>query len=99
MPMPPLHIDPPHTALIIELMQNDACHPDGAYARNGVSPSPIQAMLPALVRTAETCRARGIAVIATKLTILTDLAGRAVGAGPITAVRPFLLQEGLRDGS
>jgi nicotinamidase-related amidase len=94
-----LYIDPHHTALIIELMQNDACHPDGVYARNGVSPAPIQAIVPPQVRVAEACRASGVAVIATKLTILTDLAGRAVGAKPILAVRSFLKQSGLRDGT
>jgi len=95
----PLQIDPPHTALIIELMQNDACHSDGIYARNGVSPAPIQLIVPAQVRVAEACHASGVAIIATKLTILTDLAGAAAGAGPIATVRPFLLHDGLRDGT
>ena len=94
-----LNIDPPHTALIIELMQNDACHADGVYARNGVSPAPIAPLVPVQVRVAEACRAQGVAIIATKLTILTDLAGKAVGAGPIASVRPFLLKDGLRDGT
>src|SRR5689334_4586893 len=94
-----LAIDPPRTALIVELMQNDACHADGIYARNGVSPAPMAHIVPAQVRVAQACGARGIAVIATKLTILTDLAGAGVGAGPITAVRPFLLHDGLRDGT
>jgi nicotinamidase-related amidase len=91
--------DPRHTALLIELMQNDACHPEGIYARNGVSPEPIMQMVPTQARVAMACRERGIAIIATKLTILTDLSGRAVGAGPIVAVRPFLLDDGLRDGT
>jgi ureidoacrylate peracid hydrolase len=95
----PLNVDPRHTALIIELMQNDACHANGAYARSGVSPEPIAAIVPAQVRVAEACRARGVAIIATKLTILTNLDGKAVGAGPIASVRPFLLQDGLRDGT
>jgi nicotinamidase-related amidase len=94
-----LLVEPRHAALIIELMQNDACHADGVYARNGVSPAPIRAIVPAQVRVAEACRAAGVAVIATRLTILTDLAGETVGARPILAVRPFLEQSGLRDGT
>jgi nicotinamidase-related amidase len=87
------------TGLVIELMQNDACHRNGIYARNGVTPESIELMVPTMVRVALVCRERRIPIIATRLTILTDLDGRAVGAGPIVAVRPFLLRDGLRDGS
>jgi ureidoacrylate peracid hydrolase len=94
-----LQIEPGSAGLIIELMQNDNCHPDGIYARNGVPPSGIQAMVPTMARVADACRAHRIPVIATRLTVLTDLAGRGVGAGPIAAVRPFLLEDGLRAGA
>src|SRR2546429_9623414 len=98
MPNTQLHIDPAATGVIVELMQNDNCHPDGIYARNGVPPSGIQAMVPTMVRVAEACRVHHIPIIATRLTVLTDLAGRAVGAGPIAAVRTFLLGDGVHAG-
>jgi nicotinamidase-related amidase len=95
----PLQIEPGAAALIVELMQNDNCHPDGIYARNGVPPSGILEVVPTMVDVANACRAHRIPIIATKLTILTNLDGQAVGAGPTAAVRPFLLEDGLRDGS
>ena len=97
--MSELRVDPGSAGLIVELMQNDNCHPDGIYARNGVPPSGIREMVPTMVRVAEACRTHRIPIIATRLTVLTDLDGRAVGAGPIAAVRPFFWQDGLRDGS
>jgi nicotinamidase-related amidase len=98
-PVKELRIDPGSAALIVELMQNDNCHRDGIYARNGVPPTGIEEMIPTMVRVVAACRAHRIPIIATKLTVLTDLDGRAVGAGPIAAVRPFFMEDGLRNGS
>src|SRR5262245_11825033 len=94
-----LQIKPGRTGLVIELRQNDACHREGIYAGNGVTPEAIDLIVPNMVRVALACRARHVPIIATRLTILTDPDGRAVGAGPILAVRPFLQRDGLRDGS
>lgn len=86
-------------ALIIELMQNDNVDRVGAYARHGLPPDAIELALPKMRRVCEAFKRRGWPVVATKLTIMTDLDGRPMGHEVLASYRPFFLEEGFRDGT
>lgn len=56
-------VDPKTAALVVIDVQNDFCHPQGAFAKNGLGVSLAQEMLPALRRLMEEARAAGVPVI------------------------------------
>lgn len=87
------------TVLMVMDMQNDFCRRDGVFARHGLKPDAIEPVIPRIARVMEACRRRRVPIIASKLTILTDLDGQAMGLGHLAHLRPFLAQEGFRDGS
>ncbi len=82
-------------AFIILCMQNDLCHPEGVYARHGLKPAHIPHILPNIVKTALFCKEQRIPVIASSLSIITDLEGNAC-IGGVKKIRPFLAAEGFR---
>jgi nicotinamidase-related amidase len=49
-------ISPRHTTLVIVDMQNDLCHPDGAFARGGLDLRDIQNAIPNVIRTVDAAR-------------------------------------------
>lgn len=85
--------------LMVMDMQGDFCNRDGVFARNGFSVDPIQMIIPRIARVMEECRRRRIPIVASKLTVLTDLDGQAMGLGHLAHLRPFLAKEGFRDGT
>lgn len=85
--------------LMVMDMQGDFCNRDGVFARNGFSVDPIQMIIPRIARAMEECRRRRIPIVASKLTVLTDLDGQAMGLGHLAHLRPFLAKEGFRDGT
>jgi ureidoacrylate peracid hydrolase len=87
------------TVLMVMDMQRDFCDRTGVFARHGFKVDAIEAIIPSVRRVMEACRRRRIPVIASKLTVLTDLDGRAMGLGHLAHLRPFLAREGFRDGS
>lgn len=97
--MPERYFDPGKTGVIIEIMQNEFASPDGEFWKNGLSGESVQRIIPALRRLCEASKRARIPIIATRLTILTDLDGRAVGLGDLANMRPFLVQAGLREGT
>jgi ureidoacrylate peracid hydrolase len=93
------HFDPRRTGLIVEIMQNEFASPEGEFWKHGLSGESVQRIIPNLRRVLEACKAARIPIIATRLTVLTDLDGRAVGLGDLANMRPFLVEAGLREGS
>jgi nicotinamidase-related amidase len=47
----------------------------------------------------DACRARRIPIVATQLTVLTDLDGKAMGLGHLRQLRPWMVDEGFRAGT
>ena len=84
------------TVLMVMDMQRDFCGRDGVFARNGFSVEAIEAIVPRIVRVMEVCRRHRVPIIASKLTVLTDLDGSAMGLGHLAQLRPFLAKEGFR---
>lgn len=87
------------TVLMVMDMQRDFCRRDGVFARNGFSVEAIQAIVPAVARVMHECRRRRIPIIASKLTVLEDLDGKAMGLGHLATLRPFLAEGGFRAGT
>ncbi len=90
---------PTPIALLILDMQNDLCHPEGVYARHGLAANHVSVILPNLINTIHFCHKNKIPVIATQLTVLTDLDSKAMGLGIYSKLRPFLEKEGFRPGT
>lgn len=87
------------TVLMVMDMQGDFCNRDGAFARNGFKVDAIEAIVPRIAKVMEECQRRRIPIVASKLTILTDLDGNAMGLGHLAHLRPFLAKEGFRVGT
>jgi len=83
-------------ALLILDMQNDLCHPEGAYAKNGLAATHIPVIIPNVANVVHYCHKNRIPVIATQLTVLSDLDGVTMGLGIYSKLRPFLEKEGFR---
>lgn len=92
-------MDLQRTVLMVMDMQRDFCDADGAYARHGFDVSPVEPLVPRIARVMGACRARRIPILATQLTILTDLDGRAMGLGHLRELRPWMVDEGFRAGT
>lgn len=60
--------DPSKAALLLVDLQNDFCHPEGAYGRRGRDMRAIQAMIPRLKRLAEDAREAGVQLIFVRTT-------------------------------
>ncbi len=87
------------SALLILDMQNDLCHPEGVFSKNGLLSNAIQKIVPNIIDITNFCKENNIPIIATQLTILENLQKQAIGLGIYKKIRPFLENEGLRLGS
>lgn len=56
-------VDPRQAALLVVDMQNDFCHPEGAFAKRGLDISMVQAMIPTLHEVMDEARRVGVPVI------------------------------------
>ena len=90
--------EPPVILMVMD-MQNDFCSRDGVFARNGFSVEAIEAIVPRIKPVMEACLEARIPIVATRLTILEDLDGKAMGLGHLRTLRPFLAEEGFRADS
>jgi len=85
--------------LLILDIQNDLCHEDGIYAKNGLSASNIKTIIPNITEIMHFCHKIKVPIIASKLTILTDHNNNPIGLGSLGRQRPFLEKEGFREGT
>lgn len=85
--------------LMVMDMQNDFCDRKGVFARNNFSVAAIDAIIPNIKRVMEAAKTKKIPIVATELTVLEDLDGKAMGLGHLLKLRPFLVQEGFRAGT
>ena len=56
-------IDPTSSALLVVDMQNDFCHPEGAFAKRGLDISLAQRIVPTVLRLMEVAREAGVPVV------------------------------------
>ena len=93
-----MEIEPPVILMVMD-MQNDFCNREGAFARAGFSVEGIEAIVPTVKTVIEACAEVRIPIVATRLTILEDLDGKAMGMGHLRTLRPFLVESGFRAGT
>jgi len=55
--------DPRHSAVVVVDMQNDFCHPEGHFPKNGKDVSAMTASVPPLVEFVRAAQARGVMVV------------------------------------
>ncbi|MBI2874467.1 MAG: cysteine hydrolase [Firmicutes bacterium] len=56
-------VDPANAAVVIVDMQNDYCHPDGAFAKDGHDIAMVETMLPRLATFLERAREAGVHLV------------------------------------
>ena len=61
-------VDPREAALVVIDVQNDFCHEDGAFAKNGTDAGPKQAIVPALKELIRVARSVGTPVVFVRTT-------------------------------
>lgn len=87
-------------ALVVIDLQNDYCHPDGVYARNGLTCFSASSAIEATGRSVRRAKECGIPVIYARMMWRSDETGYPIDAGLIVEhSRPFLRNEGLRRGT
>lgn len=64
-------------------LQNDFCHPDGVYGRGAAGfshvPKAASEIMPRVIEVMRACKEADVPIVATRLLVLTDKKGRAIG--------------------
>ncbi len=93
-----LDVDPGRTALLLVDLQNDFIHPEGTYARNGVTAAEIGSLPAALVPAIAAARDADMPIVATLFTIVAGPEGPII-AQHLRELRPFLSEGDFASGS
>src|SRR5262245_9640515 len=80
-------------------MTNDFGHPDGVYARNGVTCAAFGDAVAAAAGVLDAAITAGVPTIVASQVIFADREGRAVTGGGLVEGRPWLEFDGLRPGT
>jgi len=89
-----------NSALVVVDLQNDYCHDNGTYPRNGFKCFDIERVVQATVSAIARCKEQQIPVIYIRMAWNSDARGYPIDAGLIVdESRPFLRHEGLRRGT
>ena len=94
-----MKLDLRKTALLIIDMQNDYCHPQGVFHRNGLIIDNVDQTISHQKKVIDFGKRFKIPIIYLRWVIRVDSNGKPVDAGLYTKIRPFLLKEGLRQGT
>jgi ureidoacrylate peracid hydrolase len=57
------YLEPKRSAVLVIDMQNDFCHPEGAFGKGGANLQPTYEMVPALATFVDTARSLGVAIV------------------------------------
>jgi nicotinamidase-related amidase len=82
--------EPSAMALLICDLQNDFCHPAGAYGRAGLGTREIAALPGRIAPLARSMRAQGGWIVATQFTLIPGRAGTPIISPHLQTLRPFL---------
>lgn len=57
------YLEPKKSAVLVVDMQNDFCHPEGAFGKRGLNLQPAQEMVPGLARFIDAARSLDVAIV------------------------------------
>ena len=97
--MPNVTFEPRTTALLLCDMQNDFLHPQGAYARGGVTSTAVTALPARLAEVAAALRSSGGCVVSTHFTLVPERNGEPMISKHLRRLRPFLRAGDFASGS
>lgn len=86
-------------AFLILDLQNDSCHKEGVFHKNGLDASFVAKIIPNIVSMIYFCKKNNIPIIAIQHTVMENLQKEAMGMGVYKKIFPFINNEGLRDGT
>ncbi len=92
-------LDPARTGLLIVDLQNDFCHPQGAYARGGQANADIAALPERVLPVAEALRGKGGWIVSTQFTLVPGKRGEPFISPHLKKLRPFLGKGDFAPGS
>ena len=92
-------LQPATTALVLVDLQNDFLHPDGAYARAGMTSELLGALPARLAPVAEAMRRAGGWIVSTHFTLVPGRAGEPLISDHLRVLRPFLGRGDFAPGS
>jgi len=87
------------SAFLILDIQNDICHKDGIFNKNGLNSDPSKKIIPNIVEMMYFCKKHDITTIAIQHTILEDSQKKAIGLGIYEKMLPFTQNYGLRQNT
>src|SRR5215467_9705201 len=90
---------PASTAIVLCDLQNDFLHPNGAYARAGVSAPEIAALPARLKPVADAMRRAGGWIVSTHFTLVPGRGGEPLILPHLKKLRPFLAKGDFAPGS
>ena len=90
---------PVKTALLIIDMQNDICHQEGVFSKNGLTSSSISMIIPNLTEVINFCKKVAVPVISIRLTVFEDVHHHPAGLKNMQKLYPFLAKEGCREAT
>ncbi|MFA6119478.1 MAG: isochorismatase family cysteine hydrolase [Parachlamydiales bacterium] len=83
-------------AFIILDIQNDFCHTDGVFNKNGLDAAYSRKIIPNISDMIYFCKNAKIPIIALQQTILENFEKQAIGLGYLKKMFPFIETQGLR---
>lgn len=88
-----------NTAFLILDIQNDSCHIEGVFHKNGLDAGCLSKIIPNIVNMNYFCKKNNIPVIAVQHSVLENSQKEAIGLGIYKKILPFIKFEGLREGT
>lgn len=92
-------LDPSRAAVLLIDLQNDFLHPNGAYARGGVTNADVAAVTGRLIPVVAHARALGLLIVATSFTLPPGRGGEPLISPHLAELRPFLRRGDFEPGA
>lgn len=88
-----------NTAFLLLDLQNDSCHKEGVFHKNGLDSSSLAKIISNIVNMLYFCKKNNIPIIAMQHTVMENTQKEPMGLGVYKKILPFILAEGLREGT
>ncbi|NGX28552.1 MAG: Peroxyureidoacrylate/ureidoacrylate amidohydrolase RutB [Candidatus Anoxychlamydiales bacterium] len=88
-----------NSALLLLDLQNDICHEEGIFHKNGLDCTNFTKIIPNIVDMMFFCKEHHIPIIVVQHSVLEDMDKVGVGLGIYKKIIPFIQTEGLRENT